>query len=126
MNKLVLSFFAALLLLAASSCHKCPDNVAPVISVTTPTEGGTVQLPDSVRIEGTVSDDVWLNDMSVVIHDANDDTAYISAPDVYGKKEHSFTYSFFTTTAGTFHLHVSATDNEGVVSEKEAVFTVAP
>jgi hypothetical protein len=112
--------------LSVTSCHKDCKTEAPVILVATPAEAGNIQLPNSVNISGSISDDVWLDKVTVMVLDANDDTVFISQPDVYGKKNYNFTYNYYTTTAGTFHLHVVAEDNEAQETEKEIMFTVLP
>ncbi len=79
---LFLFVFAA----TASSCNKKCENMAPLISIAQPLDGATIHLPDSVRIEGTVSDDVWLNRLGVWILNESGDTVFAESPDVYGSK----------------------------------------
>lgn len=122
----IAAVFVLLIGFTITSCHKDCKTDSPVVTISTPAEAGTIQLPDSVSITGTITDDVWLNDAVVMIHNANEDTVFISRPDVYGKKAYAFAYTFYTNTSGTFHLHVAATDNEGQEAEKEIVFTVQP
>lgn len=125
MKKIALIVSAACAVMAISSCEKeCKKNEAPVVTVTAPLE--SAQFSDSVQIAGSVSDDVWLNDMAVMIHGSASDTVFSTKPDVYGKKSQDFAYTYYITTPGNFHLHVVATDNEGVVTEKETMFTVTP
>lgn len=114
------------LIILAASCNKKCDNLAPVVIVTSPAEKDSIQLPDSLQISGTLSDDVWLNNAVVMIHNQNEDTVFIEYPDAYGKKEISFAYTYHITTAGTYHLHVTAQDNDKKETEKEIVFTVLP
>ena len=125
MKKFALIVSAACALMAISSCEKeCKKNEAPVVTVTAPLE--SAQFSDSVQIAGSVSDDVWLNDMAVMIHATNGDTVFVTRPDVYGKRSHDFAYTYYITTPGNLHLQVVATDNEGVTTEKEVMFTVTP
>ncbi|MCW5907241.1 MAG: hypothetical protein KIS94_05240 [Chitinophagales bacterium] len=116
----------SVLLFGLSACKKDCTTDAPVIAVTSPLEGSSVQLPDSVHLAGTISDDVWLKSAAVIITNHNGDTVFNTQPDVYGKKTHDFTYNYFTSASGTFHLQVSAEDNEGQKAMKEAMFTVLP
>ncbi len=120
--------FSVICLVASgiSSCKKECNTAAPVISVTSPAQGGLIQLPDSIHIEGNVSDDVWLNSLSVTIYGPTEDTVFISHPQVYGQKEFSFTYHYFTGATGNFRLQVAAEDNDGLKAEKELTFTVQP
>jgi hypothetical protein len=125
------SFFTLTALVSAilfllPSCKKECEVKAPVISITTPVSGGIIQLPDSVHISGTISDDVWLNSATVMIHNQNEDTIFISHPHVYGEKTFTFAYNYFTATSGLFHLHITAKDNDGLTAEKEIVFTILP
>lgn len=123
----LLTIVLSVTLLSLHSCTKDCTTDAPVVVITSPLEGSTAQLPDSVHIAGSISDDVWLNSATVIIIKHNGDTVFNTQPDVYGKKTYDFTYNYFTTSAsGTFHLQISAEDNEEQKTVKEVMFTVLP
>ncbi len=119
-------FLLLILAAPASSCNKKCENMPPVITIAQPIAAATIHLPDSVRIEGTVSDDVWLNALRVLVLNENGDTVFTESPDVYGNNEASFAYNYFTGTAGSFRLQIMAQDNVQSIGFAEVVFQVLP
>ena len=125
MKRFTIAISAACFFMAVSSCEKeCKKNEAPVVTIVSPTDSS--QLSDSVVIAVNTGDEVWLNDLAIMVHNTNGDTVFATKPDVYGTKWQGVSYTYYTTTAGNFQLQVVASDNEGLITEKEVSFTVTP
>lgn len=120
------TLIALLVYLMLGSCKKECTDKAPVVTISSPTETNNIQLPDSIQITGAISDDVWLNSATIMIHNTSGDTVFTSRPEVYGKKDYAFNYSYFVTISGSLRLQVVAEDNEGKTAEKEVIFNVLP
>ena len=73
---------------------------------------------DTIHIQGTVTDDKSLHEMSVVLVKGTSDTVYAEYPYVHDLKTYPFQYYFHPTASGTYTLHVNATDHDEAKSEK--------
>ncbi|MFW5659712.1 MAG: DUF4625 domain-containing protein, partial [Bacteroidota bacterium] len=49
-----------------------PDTTKPVITVSQPTEGATVQAGTSMELNASITDDIEVSEVQVVIHDGFD------------------------------------------------------
>lgn len=103
-----------------SACKK--RNQPPVITITTPLEGDTVLIPDSIRISGTVGDDVGLHQSAVLILNANGDTVVKQYPYVHDLKAYPFAYNFFPAVTGSYTLKIWAEDHQNASSETSVNF----
>lgn len=106
-----------------SACKE-KENLPPVIVVDEPTEGAMTMLPDSTHIEGTVTDDDELHEMSVVVKNHMGDTVLAQYPTVHALKTYIFHYHFTTSDTGMYHLYVTAEDHDGGETIKEVMFHV--
>lgn len=120
------TFIPLLVCLMLSSCKKECTDKAPVVTIFSPAEANNIQLPDSIQITGTINDDVWLNSATIMLHNTSGDTVFASRPDVYGKKDYAFNYSYFSTVSGSLRLQVVAEDNKSHTAEKEVMFNLLP
>ena len=105
-----------------SSCAK--KNAAPVIDIQEPLNNEMVTLPDSVHVEGTITDDESLHEASIVIIKSTGDTAFQDYPYVHDLKKYDFHYHFHPSTAGTYTLHVTAADHKELKTEKTLTIMV--
>lgn len=97
-----------------ASCSK--ENKAPVINWVSPTDSTVVYTPDSVHLQGTITDDRSLHEVYIAIfNDSTTDTIFKLEPYVHDLKVYSYRANYFpdTLTSGNFTLLVTAADHEG-------------
>lgn len=120
LSALILTAFA----FAVSSCgHK---NEAPVINLEEPDATSNLVLGDSIHIEGTVTDDESLHEMSITITNPSGGTVFQSFPTVHNLKTYDFHYHFTPLAAEVLTLTIIAEDHEGESATKTATITVSP
>jgi hypothetical protein len=119
----IISVVAVVFLVQLTSCRE-KENQNPVIVVDEPTDGAMTILPDSTHIEGTVTDEDALHELSLVIKNHMGDTVFAQYPTVHALKTYNFHYHFATSDTGMYHLHVTAEDHDGGEAEKEVIFHV--
>jgi hypothetical protein len=115
-SKVQNAFFALILISAiavsVSSCSSKKQNRAPVITVEEPDDNAMIALTDSIHIEGTVTDDEGLHEMSVLILKSTGDTAAREYPYVHDLKTYPFHYHFHPSATGTYTLQITAEDHD--------------
>lgn len=104
--------FIAILAFTISSCGSKKENAAPVITIEEPEDGVTIPLTDSAHIEGVVTDDESLHELSIVVVKSTGDTVLEAYPNVHDLKTYSFHYHFHPSTVGNYTLHVTAEDHD--------------
>ncbi len=117
---------AALLATGIQSCKKA--NTAPVVNWLTPTDTTVVTLPDSIAMQGTVSDEGDLHELAIYMVREQTDTVLYQDIYVHGLKAYSYRANFFpdSTQTGVYMLYVSAQDHEGGNTLFTRSFTVQP
>ncbi len=105
------------------SCGK-KENQAPVITITKPADNDTITIPDSLHMEGTITDDKSLHEMSVLVIGATGDTSFQEKPYVHNLKTYKIRYDFFPSVAGTYTLQVTAQDHDSKSSTATRNITV--
>ncbi len=100
------------LAITISSCNSKKENGAPVITIEEPEDGLTIPLTDSAHIEGVVTDDESLHELSIVVVKSTGDTVLEAYPNVHDLKTYSFHYHFHPSTVGNYTLHVTAEDHD--------------
>lgn len=131
-NKLILGFFAILLMFSCndgidpiSEVDPGPDTGAPVITILRPADGLEIQVPEPVTstiIQFRVEDDIEIGHISVML-DGAEIATFNSFVD-YRIANEEFVYNNITT--GDHVLTVTATDLVGNVSTATSNFTKAP
>ena len=107
--------------LLASFLYSCSKkNEAPIIVITKPVNNDTIITPDTLTVQGVVTDDKSLHQMSVIILSSTGDTVFKEYPYVHNLKTYPFKYDILITDtiSGTYSLHVAAEDHDLAVSEK--------
>ena len=108
---LLASTVMATIAFTISSCGK-KENQAPVITINEPADNETVTIPDSMHLEGLVTDDNSLHELSVLIIKSTGDTALQEYPYVHDLKSYIFHYHFHPSSVGTYTLKVTAEDHD--------------
>jgi hypothetical protein len=112
---------AAILVIGALlfSCAK-KDVDPPVISIISPTANTSYQLPTTITIKGTVTDDNSINNLKINILDENQAPISTEKNISIGSTESSFEESFQINdrllTSGTYYINVKAFDEENNLS----------
>jgi hypothetical protein len=107
--------------LLASLMYSCSKkNGAPIIVIAKPVSNDTIITPDTLTVQGVVTDDKSLHQMSIIILTSIGDTVFQEQPYVHNLKTYSFKYDILITDtiSGTYSLHVAAEDHDLAVSEK--------
>ncbi|HLP21203.1 MAG TPA: Ig-like domain-containing protein [Chitinophagales bacterium] len=130
MKSTIKTFALVALLISAiavtiGSCSKKTENQPPVVNLEEPAANETFALSDSVHIEGTVTDDESLHEMSVVVTNATGNKVFEQYPTVHELTTYSFHYHFHPGTAGTYNLEVTAEDHDGERATATRAFVVA-
>jgi hypothetical protein len=125
-TKITITAIALLLISLATQITACnkKENQAPLIVIDEPANDAMIMLPDSAHIEGSVSDDNELHELSVVVKNHGGSVVFEQYPTVHALKTFNFHYHFVTSDTGMYHLHVTAEDHDGGVSTKEVMFHV--
>ena len=117
MKSIKLFAMMALMAITAISCSK--DDTAPVITITSPTEGQALKRGESYPLTGTVTDDTELAEINaggVVITTFDSSTS------------HAFSNInlniALTDSIGPASIVVTATDKEGNVGSKTVSFVI--
>jgi hypothetical protein len=108
--------FLTLISLTAISCSK--DDTAPVISITSPSDGTILSPGGEFTVKGTVTDDEELAEIEI---GGNKITTFTS------KASHTIDSKFTvsaTQALGVVNFDVSATDKEGNKSTKTIKLTI--
>ena len=107
------------------ACKK--ENLAPIVSISTPTLNQSIKSKTDFNITGTVSDDNSLHEMSIRIVQASDGKEILNlTPIVHDLK----TFSFNETWKPTFTedtkviVTVKAIDHSDLSSSKSVEFTI--
>ena len=115
-NRYIILFFFNFCFL---SCAK-KDNDAPVISIISPMENTSYQLPASIVISGNVIDDHNINNIKINIVDENQSPISTEINITIDSLEYQFEESFQINerllNSGTYYVNVKAFDEENNLS----------
>lgn len=125
---LLLSFTAIM-----SSCKKTTDNAAPVITITSPSDGHMfMPVPDSILVTATITDADMHSYTILAINSTTGDTLF-SQPETHLEEQSitinkKFKASYTTTPIAStaFELEISAEDHNENESSKTVNFSVMP
>lgn len=107
---IILSVCLGISLLLVQGCKK--DNAAPVIELLNPFNGQDISTTDSILISGTLSDDVDLHELDIIVTNLNGDTVYYNSPYVHGLKTHKFNVLFAPQDTGTYVVTATIYDHD--------------
>ncbi|HLP50411.1 MAG TPA: DUF4625 domain-containing protein [Chitinophagales bacterium] len=128
MKTTIKTLTTAFILIAAlaftiSGCSK-KENMAPVIDIEEPTNNRMISLGDSIHIEGVVTDDESLHEMSVIVTNTANVKVLEEYPTVHELSTYSFHYHFHPMATGTYTLTVTAEDHDGKAGTATRTFMV--
>jgi hypothetical protein len=113
--------FIPLLSLIFFSCGKS-DDLAPVITITTPTENQVFTAGQTVIIKATVTDNEGIHMVHVIVTDATGGH-WVHSEDHTDSKSFDINKSFISQAGKIYTLHIDATDHNENNTIKE--FTVS-
>ena len=124
--------FILLGLITLIGCHKShdvdtTDTVAPVLTLTTPTDNVVITNGQNVTITGKATDDKNMHEMSIKItNDANSAVLYQEAPIVHDKTSFDINSTWKTsiTAATNATLTVSVSDHNSHTTTKTVKFKI--
>ena len=122
MNKIKNLAFALALGFLAISCGD-DDNTAPVVNIATPTANSSYTVSDTISLTGTVAEDTKLETV-VISSDLGIDQ---NVTPLDSDTAHAFNFNITLdslTTAGSYTMTVTATDEAGNIGSDEVAITI--
>lgn len=118
--KFNLLFIAVVFSLVFISCDK-DDTTGPVITITSPAEGSTLEKGKAIPVNGTVTDDTELAEIDL---GGGSKITTFDSPTKHTLANVTFTIPATATTGSQGSITITAKDKAGNVSTKTATFTV--
>ena len=106
-----------------TGCKK-KENQAPIISITSPSNGQVFNLGATVNINGIATDDNALHEAAIVLTNHMGDTVLADFPTVHSAKSYTVAYNVTVVDSGQHHLQVIFTDHDNAQTEESIIFNV--
>jgi hypothetical protein len=98
-------------------CSK-PDEVAPTVSIISPTENQVFPVGETVVVKATASDNEGLHMIHVIVTD-NTGGHWVHSEDHVDGKNFDINKTFTTTAGKIYTIHIDATDHNENTTTKE-------
>jgi len=107
-----------LLMIIISACGK-PDEIAPVINITFPTQNQNFSGGQSVIVQATITDNIEIHSVHLSVLDNTTNGHVIHLEQHLDTKNYNLYQSFFPQAGRSYTIEIEATDHNQNTSKKQ-------